>query len=106
MQDGENLIAEMVTEYKENRDYAVDRLARLPGVTQAAPPGAFYLFPRIDGLTDSFQFCARLVRDFQLGIAPGSAFGAGGEGHVRICFAVDRLTLEEAIDRFGQALTS
>lgn len=104
MQVGEELIAEMVADYKANRDYAVSRLSQLPGITLAAPPGAFYLFPRIEGLLNSFQFCERLVEEYQLGIAPGSAFGSGGEGHVRICFAVDRSTLEEAISRFITAM--
>ncbi|MFO0951805.1 MAG: hypothetical protein U0835_11780 [Isosphaeraceae bacterium] len=43
------------------------------------------------------RLCERLDR---LGVAPGSAFGLGGEGHVRICFAVDESTLREALDRF------
>jgi aspartate/methionine/tyrosine aminotransferase len=100
MTNGETLIAEMRRDYTANRNLACQAIAGLPGLRLAAPPGAFYLFPKIDGLTDSFAFCARLVTEQKLGIAPGSAFGPGGEGHVRICFAVDQQTLLEALDRF------
>lgn len=106
MIDGEPFIKSMVTDYKANRDLAVARLSSIKGVTLAAPTGAFYVFPHIEGLTDSFEFCARLVREFQLGIAPGSAFGPGGEGHVRICFAVDQETLTTALNRFENAIAA
>ncbi len=100
---GEPLIAEMVADYRANRDLAVERFERLPGISLASPAGAFYLFPRCEGLTDTFSFCERLVREYGLGLAPGMAFGPGGDGHLRICFAVDRGTLEDALDRFERA---
>lgn len=103
LEHGEDLIAEMVADYRANRDMAVDRLSRLPGISLASPDGAFYVFPKCEGLTDSFAFCERLVREYGVGVAPGMAFGPGGEGHLRICFAVDRNTLTEAIDRFARA---
>ena len=53
------------------------------------------------GLTDSFGFCEWLVREHRVGLAPGAAFGAGGEGHVRLCFAVEEEILVEALDRFA-----
>lgn len=100
---GEGLITEMVADYRANRDLAVERLSRLPGVSLASPEGAFYVFPKCEGLDDTFAFCERLVREYGVGVAPGMAFGPGGEGHVRICFAVDRGTLAEALDRFELA---
>ncbi|MBI1325299.1 aminotransferase class I/II-fold pyridoxal phosphate-dependent enzyme [bacterium] len=106
LEHGEGLISEMVSDYRANRDLAVERLSRLPGVSLASPEGAFYLFPKCDGLRDTFDFCERLVREYGVGVAPGMAFGPGGEGHVRICFAVDRGTLAEALDRFERAWTS
>lgn len=105
MEHGEDLIAEMQAEYKASRDLAVERLSRIPGVSLASPEGAFYVFPKCEGLTDSFAFCERLVREYGLGVAPGMAFGPGGEGHLRICFAVDRGTLAMALDRFERAWT-
>jgi aspartate/methionine/tyrosine aminotransferase len=70
----------------------------------AAPPGAFYAFLGIDGLADSLDFALRLVEDFGVAVAPGSAFCAGGEGHLRLCFAQSPARLERALSRLHQAL--
>jgi aspartate/methionine/tyrosine aminotransferase len=71
------------------------------GVTVPRPDGAFYLFPRIEGLADSFGFCRRLLTETRVGLAPGVAFGAGGEGSVRICYAAERAILEPAMERLA-----
>ncbi len=99
LRDGEPGIAEMVERLRQNRDFALAALAPLPGVTVPQPDGAFYLFPRIDGLRDSFEFCRRLLMEKKVGLAPGVAFGAGGEGSIRICYAADRSVLEPAMER-------
>jgi aspartate/methionine/tyrosine aminotransferase len=74
-------------------------------VTVPRPEGAFYLFPKIEGLTDSFELCKRLLIQTRVGLAPGVAFGAGGEGSIRICYAADRSVLESAMDRLNRFLT-
>lgn len=104
LEQGEPWVAEMVQTYRQNRDMAVERLSRMDQVELGSPPGAFYVFPKIIGMADSFAFCKRLVQELKLGIAPGSAFGEGGEGHVRICFAVEQNVLEQALDRFTVAI--
>jgi hypothetical protein len=78
----------------------------MPGVATPAPDGAFYLFPRIDGVRDSFEFCRQLLMKTRVGLAPGVAFGAGGEGSVRICYAAERSILEAAMERLGQFLAN
>jgi aspartate/methionine/tyrosine aminotransferase len=70
------------------------------------PDGAFYVFPRIDGLTDSFAFCRRLLVEERVGLAPGSAFGASGEGSVRICYAAERSVLEPALERLERFVSA
>ena len=70
-------------------------------MTVPKPDGAFYLFPKISGLTDSFGFCRRLLEQTKVGLAPGVAFGSGGEGSVRICYAADRPILEAAMARLA-----
>jgi aspartate/methionine/tyrosine aminotransferase len=100
IRDGEPFIAEALGRYARHRELAVGRLSRIEGVLVPIPSGAFYVFPKLCGLTDSVGFCESLVRDRHVGVAPGSAFGKGGEGHVRICFAVDEATLVEALERF------
>jgi aspartate/methionine/tyrosine aminotransferase len=94
----------MLARLKENRDLCLDALRGVPGVTVPKPDGAFYLFPRIDGLEDSFAFCRRLLEETRVGIAPGVAFGAGGEGSIRICYAADLSILEPAMERLTKFL--
>jgi len=101
--EGESFLAESRARYARHAAIAVERLRRLDGVRVPSPTGAFYVFPELAGLADSYEFCAGLVRERQVGFAPGSAFGEGGEGHIRICFAVDEPTLVEALDRFEAA---
>jgi hypothetical protein len=98
---GENVLAEMLVRLRENRDFCLAALAKLPGVTVPKPDGAFYLFPKIAGAADSFDFCRRLLLETRVGLAPGVAFGSGGEGSVRICYAADRPILEEAMARLS-----
>ena len=101
---GENTLCEMLVRLKDNRDFCLAALSKMPGVTVPNPDGAFYLFPKIAGATDSFDFCKRLLMDTKVGLAPGVAFGAGGEGSVRICYAAERSILEEAMARLGMFL--
>jgi aspartate/methionine/tyrosine aminotransferase len=81
-----------------------EALAGLNGVRYAPPPGAFYAFIGIEGLTDSFDFAKRLVVDHKVAVAPGVAFGAAGEGHLRICFAQSEQRLERAVLRLREGL--
>jgi aspartate/methionine/tyrosine aminotransferase len=102
--EGEAELARMIERLKENRDLCLEALNGMPGVTVPTPEGAFYVFPRIEGLTDSFAFCKRLLEETRVGLAPGVAFGAGGEGSVRICYAAERSILEPAMERLGKFL--
>jgi aspartate aminotransferase len=88
----------------QGREIAGQALAGLNGVRYAAPPGAFYAFIGIEGLTDSLGFARRLVVDHKVAVAPGIAFGAAGEGHLRICFAQSEQRLERAVHRLREGL--
>ena len=101
---GEAELRDMLARLKENRDLALSALRRMPGVQVPEPEGAFYLFPRIEGVRDSFEFCVRLLEETGVGLAPGVAFGAGGEGSVRLCFAAERGILQEALGRLERYL--
>jgi len=98
--EGEPFIQESQARYARHRQIAFDHCRNIPGMTVPEPTGAFYVFPRLEGLTDSENFCQFLVREKRVGLAPGSAFGLGGEGHIRLCFAVEEPILREALDRF------
>lgn len=101
---GENQLAEMLLRLRENRDFCLAAMAKMPRVTVPKPDGAFYLFPKIAGMADSFDFCKRLLMDTHVGLAPGVAFGAGGEGSVRICYAAEKQIVQEAMARFAMFL--
>lgn len=103
---GEAELVSMLARLKENRDFCLAALRGMRGVTVPEPDGAFYLFPKIAGLTDSFEFCRRLLMETKVGLAPGVAFGEGGEGSVRICYAADRSILEPAMERLGAYLAA
>jgi aspartate/methionine/tyrosine aminotransferase len=99
LEKGECDLANQVARLRENRDFCLAALRAMAGVTVPVPNGTFYLFPRIHAAADSFAFCMDLLMKTKVGLAPGVAFGAGGEGSVRLCFASDRETLEEAMSR-------
>lgn len=102
--EGEDELRRMLVRLKENRDLCLDALSGIAGVTAPTPEGAFYLFPRIDGMQDSFEFCRRLLEETRVGLAPGVAFGAGGEGSIRICYAAECSILEPAMERLTHFL--
>jgi aspartate/methionine/tyrosine aminotransferase len=102
--DGEPTIAHTLERYRAARDMLVAALSRLPRIAVAPPPGAMYAFFRVDGVTDSLEFCKRLVREARLGLAPGSAFGPEGEGFVRWCFASSEARLADGIARLARFL--
>jgi aspartate/methionine/tyrosine aminotransferase len=104
LRDGEETVRQLLDHLRVNRDFCLEALRRMPGVTVPPPDGAFYLFPRIQQLTDSFAFCWKLLKETRVGLAPGVAFGAGGEGSVRICYAAERSILAPAMERLGEFL--
>ena len=101
LRDGEPYIRELQAHYAQRRAHVMAALALLPGVSLPEPEGAFYAFPRIEGLTDSTAFTAKLLRDTGLALAPGVGFGADGEGSVRMCFAASEATVTDALARFS-----
>jgi aspartate/methionine/tyrosine aminotransferase len=64
-----------------------------------------YLFLKVEGCTDSLSLAKSLLHSARVGIAPGAAFGAGGEGHLRLCFAQSEARIREASGRLAEALS-
>jgi len=89
LRNGDGFIREMQQEYRRKRDLAYEALASIASLDAKKPRGAFYIFPKVEGLRDSFRFAKELLLERGVGVAPGAAFGLGGEGHIRLCFAVD-----------------
>ncbi|MCE7981057.1 MAG: aminotransferase class I/II-fold pyridoxal phosphate-dependent enzyme [Caldilinea sp. CFX5] len=99
LEQGEDEIAARAELFHERMSFCYNALAATKGVTVPKPEGAFYLFPRVDGVTDSFAFCLALLKETKVAVAPGVAFGAGGEGALRVCTASDLSILEPATER-------
>jgi len=104
LEGGEEGIRNMVKDLQERVEYCYGVLDSIGCITVHQPEGAFYLFARIAGLEDSFSFCVSLLKEKKVAVAPGSAFGAGGEGAIRICCASDSAILEPAMERIRQFL--
>ena len=92
----------MVTEYDHRRRLVVKGLNDI-GLACFEPRGAFYAFPSIaaTGLS-SDEFTERLLKQEQVAVVPGSAFGDAGEGYVRCCYAVSKREIDEALDRMAR----
>ena len=104
LDQGDAFIAETQARYRACRDIALDILGAVPGVTAPRPEGAMYLFLKVAGCADSVGLAKSLLHTAGVGLAPGAAFGAGGEGHLRLCFAQSEERLRTACDRLAAAL--
>lgn len=96
---GDDDIIHMRSQYDIRRRFLVSEL-RSMGLSCFEPHGAFYVFPSIasTGLT-SEEFCNRLLQEQRVAVIPGNAFGASGEGHIRISYSYSMQHLREACRR-------
>ena len=106
MRNGDGDIANMCEEYDSRRRYLVENLNRI-GLECFEPKGAFYVFPciRSTGLT-SEEFCQQFLMEEKVAVIPGNAFGPGGEGYVRACYASSMKDIAEAVSRMDNFLTN
>lgn len=99
LKSGEDDVAKMVKEYDRRRRFMVKRLNEI-GLPCFEPKGAFYAFPSIEATgMSSEEFAERLLMEERVAVVPGSAFGQGGEGFVRCCYATSLANIEEALNR-------
>jgi len=105
IKNGDPFVQKMVAEYDRRRRLIVSGLNRL-GLTTFNPRGAFYAFPKISasGMDDE-TFAEALLREEQVAVIPGNAFGAGGEGFVRCCYATAYEKIEEALHRIEKFMS-
>lgn len=102
--EGNKPIAEIAERYERQRGAMVDGLSAIPGVECASPEGTFFVFPDISAFgkpsTEIFEF---LLQTAHVSSIPGSVFGAGGEGHLRMVFKSDVGTIREGVARLEAA---
>ena len=105
LKNGERYVNEMVTEYDRRRKLLVNGLNRL-GLKTFEPHGAFYTFPNItaSGMDDEV-FAQKLLKEEHVAVVPGNAFGPGGEGFVRACYATSYEQIEEALRRMEKFMS-
>lgn len=99
VRNGDADVAKMREEYNGRRRYLVKRLREM-GMPCFEPYGAFYAFPCIQQFgMSSDEFATRMLREEKVVVVPGTAFGACGEGFLRISYAYSLSKLKEALDR-------
>ena len=99
LRNGDEDVNEMRTQYDMRRRLIVSELNKM-GLTCFEPEGAFYVFPSIKGTgLSSQEFCEKLIYSKHVAVVPGDAFGAGGEGYVRISYSYSIGHITEALDR-------
>lgn len=95
---------EMVKEYKRRRDYIVEKVNSIEGLSLNAPDGAFYAFINIKDLgVSSEEFCNYLLDEECVAIVPGTVFGSAGEGFVRFSYASSYDDIVEGLNRMEKA---
>ena len=104
LDQGEGFVAHQVSRIAESRRILTETLATAAGARFVAPAGAFYLFFGVEGEDDTSGLGLRLVDEAGIGLAPGTAFGAAGNGFLRLCFARGPESIREASRRLADWL--
>ncbi|MFL6464530.1 MAG: pyridoxal phosphate-dependent aminotransferase [Bryobacteraceae bacterium] len=106
MRGPQDSVGTMLAEYRKRRDFVVERLQQIPGVTIAMPKGAFYAYPNIGiafgsgRVKNSMEFSTELLAKAHVAVVPGEAFGTND--HVRISYATSMEELDRGLDRIHQ----
>lgn len=101
LDNGEDFVALQRSRAEAGRTALCETLGGLDRLRFAAPEGGFYLFLSVVGEDDTRELAFRLVDEAGVGLAPGRAFGTGGEAFLRLCFARDPADIAEAARRIA-----
>jgi len=100
-------VERMVAEFERRRDLMVDGLNRIPGFRCARPDGAFYAFPNVEATgMDEKTMADRLLNEAGVAVLPGTAFGEGGKGYIRLAYTQSEESLAEALDRIERFMAA
>jgi aspartate/methionine/tyrosine aminotransferase len=100
LRDGDGYVQEIRGRYARQRELVTNTLRGIPNLSLPEPMGGFYAFPEVIGLRDSLAFAKKMLLETRVGMAPGIAFGAAGEGYMRMCFAASESVLVPALEGF------
>jgi len=108
----QSIVEMMVREFKKRRDYIVEALNDIPGVSCLMPEGAFYVFPNVSAMyggslsgrkiTSSTDFIEYLLDEANVATVPGAAFG--NDHHIRLSYATSMKNIEEGVKRIKNAV--
>ena len=100
-------VEEMKRQYRRRREIIVNGLNDMKGVSCLMPKGAFYAFPNISTLgLSSREFAMRLLKEKHVVVVPGTGFGEGGEGFVRLAYATSEENIREGLRRMKEFVES
>lgn len=104
LKDGKEGTDEMVREYKKRRDYIVEKVNSIDGLSLNNPDGAFYAFINIKDVgVSSEEFCNYLLDEECVAVVPGTVFGSAGEGFIRFSYASSYDDIVEGLNRMEKA---
>jgi aspartate/methionine/tyrosine aminotransferase len=106
LEQGDDFIRTNIERARKSRDILCDALIATNRVETLKPAGALYAFLKIDGVTDSRAEAFKIVDKTGVGLAPGTAFGPGGDAFMRACFLRDPLQVEDAANRLSDYIRS
>jgi aspartate aminotransferase len=110
MRGPQDSVPVMLAEYRRRRDFVIERLRKIPGVSIVTPKGAFYAYPNISvafrggRIKNSLEFANELLAKAQVAVVPGEAFGT--DDHIRISYATSMTELERGLDRLQKFITA
>jgi aspartate aminotransferase len=101
--ESEHAVARLVKVFEHRRNLVVDGLNAIPGMRCARPQGAFYAFPNIEGTGfDEHELADRLLSEAGVAVLPGTAFGHGGKGFIRLAYTQSEDELKRGLDCIGE----
>ncbi len=104
LEQGESFFLEEREKARQSRDILMEALRSTGKVRFAVPQGALYLFFSVEGEKDAVKLAKRLVDEANVGLAPGEAFGLGGDGYLRACFLRDIEQVKTAAARMAECI--
>ena len=109
MRGPQDSVPVMLAEYRRRRDFVIERLRKIPGVSIVTPKGAFYAYPNVSvafrgRIKNSLDFANELLANAQVAVVPGEAFGTND--HIRISYATSMTELERGLDRLEKFIVA
>lgn len=102
LDEGDEFIQQFVQRSKIGRDIICSSLETVSRVRIVRPEATFYAMFSVDGMTDGLESAKQILREANVGVAPGSGFGFGAESYLRVCFGVDHKILKDAGNRLTE----